>query len=357
MPVACAFQMEAVHEDLMGGMLRALREIGYDVHAFVNERVRASRGDFFDTVKLDDVRISYSKMDGRAAWDALASEVKRAQPSVVFFNTFQRDGIARWAEGFGVPILGVVHNPFLFRESEACVELAGRGRVEAFGLAPHVVRTLEAEVAPLRGRTHLYLPYEWMPSGSDEYQTPRDLVRIVIPGAVDYSNRAFEPMIDHLRRADLHHVRDHQFIIAAGGPDRQRLEGEVADAGLSNQFEFLALDGTTGRVPHSEYLRALYRSHAVLPLLPVDRKDYLTSKITTGIAAAIGTGRPIIAPASVGAAYGVRPLETPEARPFDLTDVDLTDQKLEERRREALELRSDSVIHNRRVIECVAPTS
>lgn len=341
-----AFQFEAVHEDVAAGFFRAFSQLGLSCRGYFNQRIRESRGDFFDLVRHRGVHVSYVPFNDREDWKAVLDEVQRLQPRFLFLNSFQRDGIARWAATFSSPILGVVHNPTLFTNSAPCVELARNGRAELFVLAPHVASKLRTYHPELAHRIHVHFPYEWMMDDEDGYSPAAGTLDVVVSGAVNFRNRDFRGLLDHLDRGEARAQRPFRLWIVAGGPDRAALESASDARGLGHYFRFLPLDPVTGRVPHAEYLRALYRCHAVLPLLPEGRVDYVTSKISTGIAAAVGTGRPIISTSAVAEAYGFVPIELPRGRPFAIGECDLTQRTLEARRAETLALRQRGLDQN-----------
>lgn len=348
---AAAFQFEAVHEDLAGSFFRSASDLNVSCTGYFNKRIVDLRGDFFSVVGHPQVTVNYERFEERADWDNVAHLVRLEQPDLLYFNTLQRDGIAQWAEQFGLPIVGVVHNPYLFKESGPCIELAKSGRLDVIGLAPHVVNKIIELVPHLEGRAHTLYPYEWMADTADEYTENPDVLDVMVPGAVDFKNRDYEGLISYLASGVARSQRPFRLVIPAGGADRARLQQEVLEQGLEQFFEFLPLDPQTGRVPHKIFLTKLYQCHAVLPLLPVNRQDYLTSKITTGIAAALGTGRPIIAPRNVADAYGFSPIELPKEQPWAIAEADLSATKLELCRRDALAVRAAALHHNSKVVE------
>lgn len=348
-----AFQMEAVHEDLAAGFFREFSALGYGCRAYFNERIFKLRGDFFSRIAHPNIEVTYPPIEGRPAWDALAERVRAQQPKALYVNTMQRDGIARWVDQFGLPILAVVHNPFLFEASEQCCDLARTGRLDLFGLAPHVVSTLLERVPELEGRAHVHYPYVWMPDGADAYDEDPEVLDIVVPGAVNFENRDFQGLLDFLRSGEANRQRPFKLSILAGGPDRGKLVDAISSYGIERFFDLARLDPETNRVPHETYLKRLHECHAVLPLLPVGRRDYVTSKVTTGVMAGLGIARPIITTSRVGKAYGFAPIETPEDRPFDLRAADLSAETLTHRRAEALKIRSAALAQNQRKIRAI----
>lgn len=344
----CAFQMEGVHEDLMAGALVGFAQNGATVVALPTARIVKSRGDFFSTVSHRDVFVEYTEVESRSDWHALADRVRFLDPDVLFFNTFQRDGVATFARQFDRPIVGVVHNPHLFTGSEECMSLLKEGRLNILGLAHHVVDYMRAALPDYEDQIHLYLPYFWMHDQDDGFVLPDegDPLSIVLPGAIDYENRDFEGLVAYLASSRITLPRPVQFSIVAGGPNRKDLEQAVEENGLQDWFDFLPLNPETRRVPHQDYLQRIYRCHAMMALLPVGRTDYLKTKITTGIPAAIGVGRPIAAPRSVADVYGFTPIHVAEMYPYDLSKADLSNFALQRLRDEAMRLRSNGLHHN-----------
>lgn len=353
MKQVAAFQMEAVHEDLAAGFFRVFSEMGLGCQGYFNNRIFTSRGDFFDTVSHPNISMSYPTYQGRPDWDAVVEKVRAQDPRVLYFNTLQRDGIAIWGDRFNLPILAVVHNPFLFKGSDPCVDLARRGKVDMFGLAPHVVAKLVELVPELEGRAHVHHPYEWMPDDADQYTEDPEVLDIIIPGAVNFENRDFEGIINYLNSGEAEKQRPFRFAIVAGGPDRGKLEEQIRLDGLEKWFDLLPLHPETRRVPHPDYLNRLYRSHAMLPLLPQNRRDYLNSKITTGIMAALGTGRPIITTTRVGKVYGFSAIALPAGQPYAIGEADLSATTLAGRRAESLAIRKAGLEHNARTLKTV----
>jgi len=348
-----AFQMEAVHEDLAAGFFKVFSDAGFGCNGYMTDRIYESRGSFFDTVSHPDVEVEFVHLEGRPAWDALADRVRAQDPKFLYFNTLQRDGIARWADQFDVPILGVVHNPYLFQKADDCRALGRAGKLDVFGLAPHVRRKLIECMPELEGRAHVHYPYVWMPEGRDKYSVDPDVLDIVIPGAVDFANRDFEGLLNYLSQENDTMARPVVFSILAGGPDRKKLEDIILDRNLERFFDMANLDPTSRRVPHSVYLERLYNCHAILPLLPVGRTDYVESKVTTGVMAGIGIGRPIITTEMVGKAYEFTPILVPDDRPFDLSQADISAPTLADRRDESLAIRQRALAHNDRIIRKV----
>lgn len=345
--------MEGVHEDIMAAALAAFASNDCTVKAFLSRRISKSRGNFFDDIEIKDTSVQYVTLETRQDWEDVASAVKAAEPDILYFNTFQRDGIAKWARQFDKPIVGIVHNPHLFTAAPECMELLKEGRLELLCLGHHVLDYVRTVLSGYEDKIHLYLPYLWMREEFDRFALPEgdDPLRIVLPGAIDYNNRDFKGLVSFLQESAATLPRDVVFYLVAGGPNRADLEQLVDQAGLGDMFCFLPLDPETKRVPHRDYLRCLYASHAMMLLLPVGREDYVTTKITTGVPASIGTGRPIIAPQSVGEAYGFAPQIVPESRPFDISKTDLSNDSLARARDAMTLIRRDGLMSNSLVIE------
>ena len=348
-----AFQMEAVHEDLAAGFFKVFSERGLRTKGFFNERIRNSRGDFFAAVPHKKTRVEYHPLEARLDWEELARRARFHRPKALYFNTLQRDGMAGWADGFHLPILAVVHNPQLFQQSEPCRELVRKGKIDVFGLAPHVRDDLLRRCPELEGRVHVHYPYVW---SGDDFPRPRtdsDVLTIAIPGAVDFRNRDFEGLITFLKERGRLIERPIRLSVLAGGPDRARLEELITEYKLAEYFHLAELDPETRRVPHRVYLEGLYQSDATLALLPSGRQDYLQSKITTGIVASQALARPIIAPKEVGDVYGFNALETPASRPFDLEAIDLSADGLARRQAEGEARRKECLHENKVVLDAV----
>ncbi len=348
-----AFQMEAVHEDVSAGFFKVFNDLGLKSNGHFNRRILTMRGDFFESFNLDKTHIDYPMLAGRPSWGVLKQRVQDEQPSTLFFNTFQRDSLGVWAKDFALPVMGVVHNPNLFRDARECVALAKEGLLDVFGLAEHVVERILERVPELEGRAHVHHAYYWMPDHLDEYTPKTDVLDIFIPGALNFHNRAFVPLIENLRDSNLNSVRPFRIILPSGGPDRATFEKMITEYQLEKYFDLCPLDPISGRVPHNLYLKRLYQCHAIMPLLPVDRPDYLTLKISTGVTAGIGSGRPLIAPQSVGDAYHFAPVLLPEDKPFDITQADLSDISLAKSRQSVIKLRDASLANNHKLIKSV----
>ncbi|WP_298361359.1 hypothetical protein [uncultured Litoreibacter sp.] len=321
---AAAIQCEAVHEDISAGMFRALSNLNVATRTYYNSKIFDSRGDFFAELPVEGLDARYVSYEGAPAWDAVADAIRRQRANFIFANTFQRDGVARWMKQFDLPIMGIVHNPDILRESEHAMDLVREGRVFAFGLAQHVVTKIVDTVPELSGRCAVYNPAYWMDPARNEFDPDDNRRTILIPGAVDYKNRDFERLVAYLASGKLKTEVPVVFQVFTGGPDRQRLEQDIAKNGLEDHFELAPLDPVTGKVPHNRYLAALRRCDALMLLLPESRKDYLTNKLTTGVAAGMGSMRPIIAPDIYGRVYGVPTLATPTDSPFDISSLDLS---------------------------------
>ncbi len=346
-------QMEAVHEHITAGFFKVFSELGVTCNGHFNRRILQLNGDLFNHLSYAGVHVDYPVLVGRHCWQALADRIITESPELLFFNTFQKDGIAGWAEQFDRPVIAIVHNPGKFADSEVCMRWARSGRLTVFCLAEHVQKSLLKRVPELEGRVHVHYAYEVLPPGPDEYDADADVLNIVIPGSVNYLNRGFDGLIDTLKETGSALERPVKFSIIAGGPDRKRLEEDISKYGLEKYFELLPLDPLSGRVPHSLYLEALGSCQAIMPLLPASRIDYLKSKVTSGVLAGLGAARPMICPPEVGEAYGFEPINLPTDRPFDISKADLSPATLRDRRQRGLKIREISNKHNREVIERV----
>jgi hypothetical protein len=306
------------------GFLLGLSEFDIQTQAYYNKKILAQRGDFFADLKIERLSVDYALLEGVPAWENVATRLLKQDPEFIFANTFQRDGIAKWLTQFDRPILGVVHNPDILKLSDHAMSLVSQGKVFAYGLAPHVVSKITRTIPELEGRCAVYHPVFWMRPKDDQFAPAQNCRRIFLAGAVDYKNRDFERLVAFLARDGLQTDIPIVFQVCTGGPDRKRLEQDIADFGLQRFFELTPLDPQTGRVPHAVYLRSLRSCDAVMPLLPQERKDYLFNKYSTGIAAGIGSMRPIIAPKIYGEVYGFPALEPALHNPVDISALDLS---------------------------------
>lgn len=347
-----ACQIEAVHEDVLVGFLDALAARGLRSHAVLNARIEKQRGNFFDVVPPKNGTIEYIAIDDRAGWTALERRMRAINPRLVFFNTFQRKGQADLMMRLDRPTWGIVHNPKVFASFPECVAAAQSGRIEAFVLAPHVARALEEAVPDLKGHIHVHYPVTWAADGADEWSLPAAYapLDIAIPGTVNYRGRAWMALLDHLEAVDAPAQRPVRFVIVAGGPDRADFEAQVAARGLERFFDFEPLDPETNRVPHASLMKRLYSAHAMMPMLPPTRMDFLTFKITTAIPAAIGTGRPTLLPSHVARIYGMPTINVPKDKPYDLRQADLSDASLTDARASIIARRAEMQKENVDVI-------
>ena len=338
-----AFQMEAVHEDISAGFFKVCSEIKKGVYGYYNRRIEKSRGDFFAEFSLPRIKIEYPELEGRTAWDTLAQRVAQQKPKVLYFNTFQRTGIANWARQFDLPTIGIIHNPKMFCESDECIAYSRRKNFHALVLGDHVRDALLTLAPHLEERVSVYLPYYWTEEAMESYDPAPEVLQIAVPGAVSFQNRDFEGLLDYLSSADLTAQRRFRLLILAGGPDRARLESIIDKRRLKEFFDLAPLNSTTKRVPHSDYLRKLSECHAVLPLLPASRSEYVKSKVTTGIMAGIGTAKPIITTRTVADAYRVDCVMIPDDRPFDIGAANLSPSHLSQVREATYRLRTEAL--------------
>ena len=344
--VAC--QIEAVHEDVLVVMLDALAAHGRGSHALLNARIEAQKGDFFEVVQPKRAQIEYLDCDGQAGWKALEARIRTLHPRLMFFNTFQRRGQALLMRRIGQPAWGVVRNPSIFASFPDCVKAAEEGLIEAFVLAHHVAPALAATVPALKGHIHVHHPIGWVMDGENTWSLPpaREPLEIVIPGTVDYKSRAWEALLDHLSQTKPAAARPVRFVVVAGGPDRAHFVDRVAELGLNELFDFVPLDPETRKVPHRALLERLHSCHAMMPMLPPNRMDFLTTKISTSVVTSAGTGRPVLLPRHIAEIYRVPSIDVPRERPFDLSEVDLSDATLTANREAMMARRAEMAQEN-----------
>lgn len=322
-------QFEAVHEDLTSAFQKSFKDLGLSSKGLLNKRIVESRGSFFDIIKHRNNGVKFVPIENAQDWDDMASYSYAANPQAIYANTLQRDSVASWVGQFNLPIMGVVHNPYMFRDSVKCRELASTGRLTLFGLAPHVLSTLEAEIPEMKGKCFLHNAYEWEAANSvsTSYDDKR-ILDIVIPGAVEFGNRDFQGLIDFLADGGLKNQRPVKFSILAGGSGRERLEKQIIKKNIEKYFDIAEKNPISKRVMQDVYLTRLAAADALLLLLPANRKDYLESKITTGVMAGIGARKPMITTQVVSDVYNIPAIIVPCNKPFDISTVDLSAKNL-----------------------------
>lgn len=348
-----AFQVEGVHEDAASAFFDSCGAHGLTTYAQFNERIVNRRGDFFEIVKPALTEIEYIHLEARPDWDDMTQRAEAVAPKALFFNSFQRDSVVNVARNLDRSTWGVIHNPKMFRKSAGCMDFVREGKLEAIVLAPHVAVAVEEHIPELAGHIHLHHPVGWAAGGAASWTppAPNEPLDILIPGTVDYAGRSFVGLLDYLETTDLSDVRPFKCSIVAGGPDRADFEHQIATRGLSRFFDVEPLDPVTNRVPHANLMARMSRSHVLMPMLPPERIDFLTSKISTSLSMIKGTARPSVLPRHVADIYEMPALNSPKDAPFDLRGLDLSTASLSAMRCDMLTLYARLTGENNALIE------
>lgn len=293
--VCAIVQLEGVHEEITPSFIRALNALGYTPHVYLNTQCRAVRGDIFGQIDRLKAEVTYVPLKNRSDWLSLRDKMNEIDYPFVLINTFQREGVSKWAEGLGMPILGVVHNPRIFLSNEASTGLYHQRRAHLICLAPHVASYFRGlDPAGFADRIGVVEPVFW--GDQPDHHPDRDAWaagrrHVAIPGGVSFRNRDFEGLVAALRRAG--GADGVVFHVLGGGGDRAALEALIAEHGLQKSFVLAPL-GESGRVQYDAYFEGLGASDLLLPLLPRKNPEYRDHKITSAIPTGLGFGLPLV---------------------------------------------------------------
>jgi glycosyltransferase involved in cell wall biosynthesis len=281
-------QFEAVHEEVIPSVCHALKENGITPTVFLNREILTRRGDIFARICPGEFDYHYVPVSSPEDWHMLKTRLlARKKDAFVFINTYQRPGIAKFGSELGKPVLGIVHNPQIFLSHEDCVKTARAPDVGLMTLADHAASYLIAGQQSFMDKVASLTPLYWGPETAQSDPDPTQRRRVVVPGAVNFSNRNYDFLFDaFVQTPDL--KTRLEVRILGGGPDRAALENRVIEAGLETDITFSTLNPDTGFVDHQIYFDDLRRAAFVLPLLPLNRQDYRTYKITAALSTAQG---------------------------------------------------------------------
>jgi len=286
-------QLEAVHEEIVPSMCQAFAANDVNISCFLNERIEQNRQDLFSHLPSFPSEYNYVPVTTADDWTSLAKRLREDDKvSSVFFNTFQRDGIADFALTIGKPIAGMVHNPVLFLNSEKCMEAAGHRDVELFTLAKHATSYLQQKDPVLFKNVRTLHPFYWGFPVDKFKSNATQKTHIAIAGSVNFGNRDLPGLVKAIaQRKDGLNLK---FLITGGGPDRKKLQSLIKDDSLEDYFEFADLDADTGFVSHENYFKCLSKADLILPLLPDNKADYREYKISASISTSVGFILPAI---------------------------------------------------------------
>jgi FkbM family methyltransferase len=291
-----------MHDEVVPGVCRLLRDNGVQPTVFLNSRISETRGDLFDLLPDPREIPRYRPLRTRRDWSDLRSELGAFD--VLVANTFQTDEVAEFVTHLGLPTIGLVHNPRLFLRSHHCVNAVTAGRVSIMTLAPHVTAWLRAKAPEVSDHvgtiTHCFWEMETAERHAGQVQ------RITVPGEVRFRSRDHVSLLESIPRIT-QALPDVPFEIAVigSGRDRADLEKMVADAGMGERVYFAPVDPDLRSVPSPIYYRELARSAFLLGLLPPKHPGYRTFKITSVVPASIGLRIPAILDRPTARVYGV----------------------------------------------------
>jgi hypothetical protein len=288
---AALVQLEAVHEETLPAMVHLLRLNGVDPEVFLNDQVRENRpGVERRFPDLEDRLHYFEPEDG--GWARLRRRLARQDFDLLVINTFQRDRTGRWAAKWEGPMIGLVHNPPLLRDSEPSMEVVRSGRIALLTLARHATATMmRADPVLFGSAATVSMVFPHPPAVPVE---PARRRRITVPGAVNFRARDYAQLLDLVP-----HLRERlpegsfEFAVVGGGADREELERLIRAQGVEDVFHLAPLN-ETGHVDGDDYYSVLRASDFLLPLLPTTRGDFRLYKITSTIPQALGLGVPMI---------------------------------------------------------------
>jgi glycosyltransferase involved in cell wall biosynthesis len=225
-------------------------------------------------------------------------------------NTFQFDAPSGWATWWDGPMLGIVHNPDRMRQAPQSMELVSAGRIGLLTLAPFVTTNLMQSDPVLYARVAtITMAFPFPPRVAP--RAPRGRTRVAIPGAVHFSSRDYEQILDALPRV-LDEVQPDSFdiCIVGGGPDRPQLEQLVAARDAAKYIRFAGLN-RHGYVAGNAFYGLVRGSDFVLPNPTPEDMMYRSARITATIPTTVGLGIPTILDRWTATVYGVPAVSYP----------------------------------------------
>lgn len=298
-------ELTGVHEEIIPSLVDALPP-GTDVQVIVNKRCLDMRGDIFAEMDGLSCKIDYVEITKAIDWVQLGRRIDDGDHDALIISTFQIEGVALWAEQRALPVLGVVHNPTLFLNSDACKSAFTTCGTQGVVLAPHVA----ARFNSLTRGAHIDAigvlePVFWG-EGNIAMSPVGEPKHVIIPGGVNFAARDFEGLLAALDPPRLAGLRAAGIVlqIIGGGPDRATLHDQIMEKDVGDVVDLLPIS-PSGRVPYDAYIAALRKAWAVYPLLPLNWPPYRDYKITSAIPTAIGFGLPVVLDRWTANAYRV----------------------------------------------------
>ncbi len=345
----CAIvQLEAVHEEIIPSIVRALNSLDIVPDVFINQRCKFLRGDIFNELPDLELNLNYISVEGRQDWITLSDRLKSSKLDCVILSTYQREGIAAWAAGLDLPIIGFVHNAHMFLNAPQCLKSFQQNKTQLLTLAPHVCAYLNQRTSfELIDRTGVLESIYWgekLPSQSSPESTDNSL-NVAIPGGVSFKSRSFQLLIDVLSEPKAWN-RPLKFHVLGGGADRKTLEQLIKERNLSD-FMYCAPLGENDRVMYDDYISGLQNSHILHPLAPLAFGPYREYKITSAIPTAVGFGLPVILDRWTARVYRAPSIETDVDLAASIQMLsNLTDELLLRARDSIVEYRKDMLARN-----------
>ncbi|MDJ0554514.1 MAG: FkbM family methyltransferase [Microcoleaceae cyanobacterium MO_207.B10] len=292
----CAiFQFEAVHEAVIPTLVYVFNQNGYIPHIYINARCESQRGDIFSQMSALDFELYYWKIDNRQDWEELTEKARHQDIEFICLSTFQSDGIAKWADQVGKPIIGVIHNVNLFLASEHCHKVFASGKLQVLTLGHHVAVFLHQRIdKELTDRVGVIEPVFWGGNFGENRTSLNQEKIVAIPGGVNFKTREYSTLLAVLEDQGLRKdINGLVFKVLGGGSDRTILEQEVAERGLESHILFAPLS-PSGMVLYKDYFTALQSATFLYPLAPLSFYHYREHKITSAITTALGFNLPIV---------------------------------------------------------------
>jgi FkbM family methyltransferase len=291
-----------MHDEVVPGVCRLLRDNGVEPTVFLNSRISENLGDLFALLPDHSDIPRYRPLQSSCDWSDLRSELKSFD--LLVLNSFQTDEAAAFAAKLGLPTIGLVHNPQRLVKSAQCVDAVKTGRVSIMTLGRHVTAWLRAKDPEVFGATATISHLFWeMPT---EARDTRRLQRIAVPGVVRFRSRDYSALLESIPGViEVLPGIAFEIAVIGGGLDRTALEQMVADAGLGESFYFTPVAAEGGKVDSSAYYRELAKSAFLLALPPTEREGYRSFRITSVVPASMGFRIPVILDRPSAQVYGI----------------------------------------------------
>lgn len=304
----CIIQMEAVHEEIIPSLVKALNDNSIFPDVYINANCKRRRGDIFREIKSICCNIFYINIEKAQDWEDLKSTVHVESYDACIFSTYQHKGIINFSLSLDAPIFGVVHNVSLFKESFFTVgdPQARQNHVQGLiVLSQHVKDSIKFELsnsAQIAIPIEVIQPFFWKTFHINDHSLPNSSgIKYAVPGGVNFKNRDFFGLVDALNNSSVKRISAN-FSILGGGKDREKLFQIVKEHNLSHCFSF-APQNKLGWVDYNHYYSLIRSSDVILPLAIDD--VYNKNKITSAIPTSIGFCKPCLISQSMQQIYKI----------------------------------------------------